>query len=346
MNQIPNMINLLHLSIKGHTFGIGHYTRQRNLAQFSQEKGWKSKLSTIDENDSLETIKTKLEFGVFNPHYILMDFDPRFVVTYKEFFIDALQNYKNKDYKVIVFESDKEFSITNFFKQFDFDLIIFPHGNLGVQRINRSILGFGLSVFSHEAERTREIRIARENYANEFLISCGGSDPFNISTIYVQSLEKLAPIGTRVCLVIGEFFDSAQINELKILAKSSRLNLRLVHRPNDISLLLLNSRIALTTGGLTRNEAIFLTVPSIIIDINPEQNRSTNLFALQGALLSAGLFDANNPQLTSFELERSLKIVLHKRELLSEISNNARLAIPENGARLILKELENQVEQG
>jgi spore coat polysaccharide biosynthesis predicted glycosyltransferase SpsG len=98
--------------------------------------------------------------------------------------------------------------------------------------------------------------------------------------------------------------------------------------------------IALVTGGLTRNEVLFLGIPSVVTDLNIEQEVSTKLFESGGGLLRAGTYlqDSEEELVESMSM-RALEL-LDSQALRKEIAINARLLMPDGGVELVLREIE------
>lgn len=86
------------------------------------------------------------------------------------------------------------------------------------------------------------------------LISCGGSDPEDLS---LQMAIHVAPLGTTTHVVVGPMFHTDHREQLQKLAERYP-NLLLHHAPEDLSALILQSTLVAGRPGLLRYEAACL----------------------------------------------------------------------------------------
>ena len=317
--------------------------RQRNLSKYALNLGWESHELTLTENELVEEaiLGSKLHLNTIN--VVFIDLDPRYVELNKISILNFLNFLKLNQIKTVLFEVDIQNSMKNSLRNFDFDLVVCPYVNLGAQKRNRNLSGFGLSVFSLELETSRELRKLRSSNFAEILITCGGSDPLGITLLYLNALESYWHADLAVNVVIGELFDPNLIDLIYNFSLVSKLDLRIIRSPKSITEYLEAAKFVLTTGGLTRTESIFMGVPAVVVDIDLRQFNSTKLFSEIGAVFSLGLFDSKDTSGIQLNLRNFLFEVQSTEEKLQAISESARLAIPGNGSPLILKEFDNHV---
>jgi len=340
---VNNLIHSLHISIKGNDYGIGHAFRQKNLILYASNIGWNCRELIFNQNESIELTFSKLDSFITEIDLVFIDLDPRFVKLHQTFILSFLHMFRLNNCKIILFDNDLNFSINKVLNGFIFDFVFCPYVNLGVYAKGKNYSGFGLSVFSPELERVRNSRIQEGSEFTDVLISCGGSDPFGISLVYLEVLEEFFRSKIPIKIVIGEEFAIGLVDDILNFSKSSKLDLQIVEAPPSIYDLLRVSSFVLTTGGLTRTESIYAGVPALVVDINLEQSKSTQLFAELGAVYGLGVANPEDYSSIKTNFRNFLHEIQSDSQILPRMTKSARLAIDSNGANFILKEIADNV---
>lgn len=328
------------LAVQGERFGIGHASRLRYLQGSSKELGWDISLFDITEfsvdQKQVENLIKELRFF----DCIIIDLDPRFVEENCEILSQVLVALQHSKCTLVLIDSRIDFPIMHTFPDVQFHLVICPYGSSGVVIGGNKIIGFGASVFEESLqELRRRIRNPIRTPRN-ILITCGGSDPFNITTLYLRSLNLLRSRNLNVLIVIGCHFPPSNLLILENEAKKSHHQIQFLNSPESLTQSYIGIDVALVTGGLTRNEVLFLGIPSIVTDLNIDQEVSTKLFESEGGLLRAGTYHKDSEEDLIVSMSMKALNLLNSQTLRKEISISARLLMPDGGGELILREIE------
>ena len=333
------MTHFTSISISGPTYGIGHTSRQQSLLDTARFEGWNTSHLVIRELDPLFPQLDELLKVATNSSCLILDLDPRFVEKYKSSLNLYLGHPSLGFLHKIVIDAESNFPIRNMLNDIQIGLAIHPYGSLGTRRAGKESTGFGYSIFSRSLQNVRDKKSYSVSDEQNVLVSCGGSDPMNISSFYLSALGEFSDSRLNIKLVIGKFFSGAQISKLKKLAKSIYHPVEILNSPSNLDEAFAFSDLSFVTGGLTRNESMFSGVCTVVADINQEQLESTKLFASQDAVISLGLLKSGGKgreEPLALELIRS---ILSNRERQKILIENAKLCFPKNGASNVLAEI-------
>jgi spore coat polysaccharide biosynthesis predicted glycosyltransferase SpsG len=220
-----------------------------------------------------------------------------------------------------------------------FELAIHPYGAIGVSKSREELSGFGFSIFSKGLQNVRGTKSYSDSNEQNVLVSCGGSDPKSVSSLYLRTLSEFSGSKLNIKLVIGQFFSPPQIENLHQLVKNMSHRVEIVESPLNLDEAFAFSDLSFVTGGLTRNESMFSGVCTVVADINQGQFKSTSLFASRDAVVSLGLLKSDEKgrqESVAMELVSSILSNPKRQRILIE---NAKMCFPENGASRILAEI-------
>jgi hypothetical protein len=328
------------LAVQGERFGIGHAARLRYLLDSSTKLGWDTSQFDITKcsegEKQIEDLINKLR--VFE--CLIIDVDPRYVEENHEVLSQVFVALQQSKCTLVLIDSRIDFPIRQTFPSIQFNLVICPYGPSGVEIDGEEIIGFGASIFE---ESLRDLRSQIGNpiqTPRSILITCGGSDPFNITTLYLRSLNLLVSKSLTIKIVIGSHFPQIHLYELENEGRKSHHRIQFLNAPESLTRYYLGVDIALVTGGLTRNEVLFLGIPSVVTDLNIEQEVSTKLFESGGGLLRAGTYLQDSEEELVESMSMKALELLDSQALRKEIAINARLLMPDGGVELVLREIE------
>jgi len=328
------------IAVQGERFGIGHASRSRYLLGSSKELGWKTSqfdiTEIIDDQKQVENIISELR--VFD--CIIIDVDPRFAKENCDILNQVFVALQQSKCTLVLIDSRIDFPIMQTFPGIQFNLVICPYGSSGVVIHGNRITGFGASVFELSLRELRsQIRYPIRTPWN-ILITCGGSDPFNITTLYLRSLNRLSSKYLNVKIVIGSHFPQIHLSVLENEARKSHHQIQFLNSPESLTQCYIDVDVALVTGGLTRNEILFLGIPSVVTDLNIDQEVSTKLFELGRGLLRAGTYHQDSEDELIASMSMKTLNLLNSQSLRNEIAISARLLMPDGGGEIVLREIE------
>jgi spore coat polysaccharide biosynthesis predicted glycosyltransferase SpsG len=333
MNQITS------LSINGPSYGIGHTSRQRSLLETAKFDGWQIKEVAIVESAPLLQQLIGLWKIAKDSSCLVIDLDPRFVKKHHLELNEFIGGkYLNSIHKVVI-DAGPNFPIREILNQVQFDLAIYPYGVIGATVKGDELSGFGYSIFPKELQDVRRTKLNTLNEKQNVLISCGGSDPLNITSLYLETLKHFSVTKLNIKVVIGKFFSKNQIENVKRLVGDVPHEVDVLYSPLSLEKAFEFADISFVTGGLTRNESMFSGVCTVVTDINQEQFESTKLFVERNAVVSLGIPDFQNKSRKKLFAKDVIFSILSDRKRQKELIKNAKLCFPKNGASQVLAEI-------
>lgn len=337
--ELEQVNQITSLSISGPTYGIGHTSRQHALLEAAKSVGWKTSHLVIRELDPLSPQLDQLFKVAKDSSCLIVDLDPRFVEKHKLSLNACLGGIPFDSVHKFVIDSDSNFPIRNMLNTVQFKVATHPYGSLGCQTNGKESSGFGYSIFSKTLQDVRNTKSYSTINSQNILVTCGGSDPLNISLFYLRALTDFSDSKLNIKLVIGQFFTEAQVEKIQLQVKSISHRVEILDSPLSLDEAFAFSDISFVTGGLTRNESMFSGVCTVVTDINQEQFKSTNLFASRDAVISLGLLKSGGAGREELAAIEQIKTILSNRERQKILIENASMCFPENGASRVLAEI-------
>ena len=333
MNQITS------LSVCGPTYGIGHTSRQQALLGVAKLEGWEISEQIVNELDEVPPQLSTICESSVNTTCLIIDLDPRFTEMHSSQLNKFLGDARLQNVRKILIDGEANFRTKRLLNKIKFDLSIFPYGNLGVVKDGDELSGFGYSIFSRNLQNVRLTKTYSIGEQQNVIISCGGSDPLDVSSLYLECLAKIVDLNLHIKVVVGKFFTKAQIEKLLHLARENPHKVDFLVNPTSLDDAFAFADLSFVTGGLTRNESMYSGVCTVVADINLNQFQSTQLFSLRSAVLSLGLLGSgitDKEEASTLELISSIVANKASQRLLIQ---NAKLCFPENGASQVLAEI-------
>jgi spore coat polysaccharide biosynthesis predicted glycosyltransferase SpsG len=337
--ELEQVNQITSLSISGPTYGIGHTSRQHALLEAAKSVGWKTSHLVIRELDPLLPQLDELFKAAKESSCLVIDLDPRFVEKYKLSLNICLGGVPFDSVHKFVIDADSNFPIQNILNMVHFEVAIHPYGSIGFKTNGKNLSGFGYSIFSKTLQDVRDRKSYSTRSEQNVLISCGGSDPMNISSFYLRALDEFSDSKLNIKLVIGQFFSAPQIQKLQLQAKNISHQVEILDSPSNLDDAFAFSDVSFVTGGLTRNESMFSGVCTVVADINQEQFESTNLFASRDAVISLGLLKSDGSGREKSVALEQITSILSNRKRQKILIENAKVCFPENGASRVLAEI-------
>ena len=124
----------------------------------------------------------------------------------------------------------------------------------------------------------------------EILVSCGATDPDNVTAAVLDGLDGLADeIPTTVVL-------SSRAPHVDAVRKRMHRKMRLLLDVPDMAELMTNADLAIGAAGSTAYERAILGLPSILVTVAENQREIARLMAESRATIDGGSVDAGLPQ--------------------------------------------------
>lgn len=285
------------LSVAGPTYGIGHEVRMQNFSKMAKHNGWQVQHHKLKEGYPLE-----LNFPLIQSKYksicAVIDLDPRYVQSCQQELIKTLKKFKMLNSKVFFIESDlRNINTMQFYKYVDH--VFYPYGHIGTKKGKKLSTGLGYSIFSPELVSLAKKKESGFRGSHYVLISCGGSDPAQVTEFYMNQLVQFHLATLNVTVICGPHFDSERRKALKYLVSGSQHKFLIKRNVKNVYKLYEDSTVALVTGGLSRNEIAFLQKQSFVVDLNAEQAKTTKLLENYSPITRVGRLDRDTKALMS-----------------------------------------------
>jgi UDP-2,4-diacetamido-2,4,6-trideoxy-beta-L-altropyranose hydrolase len=161
--------------------------------------------------------------------------------------------------------------------------------------------------------------------AKKILVTLGGSDPENITGIVIEALKTINLEGLEVLIVAGGL--NPNYSKIQNMVKNLP-NFSLKRNVGNMPNLMAWADLAISAGGSTSWELAFMGVPSILLPIAENQQRTVNYF--QTHEIARGIRSRE-----SLNLKNLAKIIseLAKSDVMRErFSKNARKYVDGNGS--------------
>lgn len=129
--------------------------------------------------------------------------------------------------------------------------------------------------------RSRKIRKMVEN----ILVTLGGGDTNNLMPKLLSSLDSL-PCDFRITTIIGPFFDNK--DEIKRTAESCRHEIRMVEEPETLRDIMVESDLAVASGGQTQYELAAIGTPTLALELADNQAQSLRALEALGVIHVVG----------------------------------------------------------
>ncbi len=130
-------------------------------------------------------------------------------------------------------------------------------------------------------------RVVSDGVEN-ILVTFGGADPYSLTPRVLKLLNEL-PGTFSVAAIIGPFFNN--IREIEAAVERAERPIRLVHSPDSVCSLMLESGLAVSAGGQTLYELACAGCPTVAVRMAANQDGQLQVFEKSGFLRVAGRGD-------------------------------------------------------
>lgn len=195
----------------------------------------------------------------------------------------------------------------------DFDLVINPN----VYTLPNNYKSTSLIGPSYALLRP-EITQANSNYKvrskiKQITVCMGGGDPNNINIKIFNILESSKIINDDVIInfVLGPFATQTLSKALTKKKNHSRLNIRIFNNPREFTQILLETDVAVVSGGVIATECACIGVPALAVSLADNQESALKAWSERKALFMSeplpGILDRDLGSLIS---DKSLRVEL------------------------------------
>jgi UDP-2,4-diacetamido-2,4,6-trideoxy-beta-L-altropyranose hydrolase len=201
------------------------------------------------------------------------------------------------------------------------------------------LLGPRFAMLRREFNAWREFMREIPPIARKVLVTLGGSDPENFTAIAVEAVASVQIENMEAMIVVGgsnPHFDSLQRSALKVANQRVKIIVK-----NDVSNMAQQmawADVAISAAGTTCWELCLLALPSLLIDVAPNQIEVARELHRRQCAIHVGSAREISVQQLSNELER----VLRSEGLRRTLSAHSRQLVDGNGARRVVSLLRGE----
>lgn len=276
---------------------MGHLARMRALAGEGLKRGLLTHSDVLADAQRISLPSTFVQDNSLQKILVFFDLDPRYAKSNLYNLIAGLDSLLLRRSNYIFFFDTPDWKLFELLKGHHHSRMYFlnPYPSSEENWQDLKDLGSNRYLSKHFfiiPDELRDIRYqnmqVRQSSKHSISITCGGSDPFNITLKYLELLEISSLPRQVVHVRFGDYFDLEQINKARKFMASSRHAYSEIATDSFYSTVFLNSRIVCTVGGLTKYELIYCGVPALTIDINSEQESTSQFLSRREVLTHLG----------------------------------------------------------
>ena len=110
------------------------------------------------------------------------------------------------------------------------------------------------------------------NAQSRLLINFGGADVLNLTFKVYEKVQELHDVVSKINIVIGKLYKPIEVLKRSIERNNHIIPVELFINTNEMSTIMYNSDFAITSGGLTVWELLYLNIPNAIISSSERES--------------------------------------------------------------------------
>jgi spore coat polysaccharide biosynthesis predicted glycosyltransferase SpsG len=248
---------------------------------------------------------------------------------------EELTRLKRVHGRLVVIDSIGEQSLRHLLPDLPADILVAPYAGEAVDPslAARQLTGPDYVVLDKIFRRSD--RRARTG-ANRILITCGGSDPAEVSLLWLSSLAAANLRAIEIRLVVGPGFSSSHVEKLHGVAAGMEGAVTFLLAPDDMAAQMRWCDLALGTTGLTKYELAATGTPALVLSHDQFHAEANRPFAAFGSLRDLGCSsDARCPALS-----REISALLQDAPARQAMTDRGLQLVDGRGAARILRAID------
>ncbi len=193
------------------------------------------------------------------------------------------------------------------------------------------LLGTKYALLRREFRKWQSLNRHVPEVACKVLVTLGGGDPDNVTLKVIQALQQLELPDLEARVVVGP--TNAHLESLRQEVERSTGNIQLLTAVTHMPDLMAWADIAVSAGGSTCWEMAFMGLPTVILVLAHNQNRTAEELDKAGVLRNLGPYE----DVTCAEVARVLAGLALDTALRAYMSRSGRLLVDEQGGRRVLE---------
>jgi len=332
--------------------GIGHLMRCLALAQAWKDAGGKAIFITACQNDGLlQRLRTE-EFEIqpiIKPYPDNKDWDhTRAILAAHPMAWVVIDGYHfDQAYQKQVKEAGHRFLViddTAHLKHYYADIVL--NQNLHAEKLRYScephtslLLGTRYVLLRREFLAWSDWKRDIPEVAKKVLVTLGGGDPDNYTLKVINALQDLDVPGVEAIVVAGA--SNPNVDVLEAAAEQSSVSIRLERNPRNMPELMAWADMAVSAGGSTAWELLFLGLPSLLLALADNQY----ILAKEIANRKAGQALGHIENTSTRSLCQAVAGLAKDSNLRAQISENARQIVDGKGAQRVINSIKEPIDK-
>ena len=201
----------------------------------------------------------------------------------------------------------------------------------------RLLLGPRFSLLRREFRRWRGWKRSVSADVRRIVLTMGGSDPDNVTSRFLACFAQGDFTSARVTVLIGG--SNPRREELTKLFAKLHLDADLITDADDMPSLLASADLAISGAGTTCWEMCLLGLPSILVELAPNQHEIGTELHDAGAAIFLGRSQDVAPE----SVAKQLSLLIHSPEMRKQMSANGQRIVDGKGADRVLSFLKREI---
>lgn len=346
-------ISLLFIVLAGTGYGYGHLNRCLSLAKLAAKRNLKASIMIVGDDAVVNRAKetgldccvqdcSVLDIGrffnewssSFSGHFdvIVTDFSHQAILADLESVRNVFKKIRSSAKKIMIIDALGAQAIATRIPDLPIDLLVVPYvGATYPENTHWKLLtGPEYAVLS-SVYSGLDKRLVRKN-ADRILVSCGGSDPKNLTMLVMKGVELIFRT-LDVRIIIGPLFSNDTRVILNEIASRSAHSIELINAPDSLVEHMMWCDIAIATTGLIKYELAATSTPGILISIDEVHDLINQPFAKIGSSIDMGV------SVSSQQVSIKVSNLLENYEERLKMAEVGREIIDGNGTSRIIDEI-------
>ncbi|WAC04329.1 MAG: UDP-2,4-diacetamido-2,4,6-trideoxy-beta-L-altropyranose hydrolase [Methanoregula sp.] len=167
--------------------------------------------------------------------------------------------------------------------------------------------------------------------AKKILVSLGGSDPENVTSMVLDALGSVTVNGIEVKVIVAKNNPNNQKMQQKII--SSHFTGDLIVNARDMPELMSWADLAISAGGSTNLELAFMGLPGITINHAQNQVLNSEILDQFGVIKNLGWFEKLKPD----DISLALMDVIKSEDLRKQMAEKGRILVDGGGSKRVIE---------
>jgi UDP-2,4-diacetamido-2,4,6-trideoxy-beta-L-altropyranose hydrolase len=346
------MRNLLFRVNASSQIGTGHVMRCLAIAQAWQSSGHLRSSSFCTSQDIPQSLVNRIvhegNYHISLPFSLDLETDAKQTLWQcqelnAEYLIVDGYHF-NEDYQSIIKSGGAKFLLLDDYGQLSFCAanLVLNQNSYANEKLypligddTQLLLGCRYALLRQEFWRFQNVRadIRDLEFAKpiRLLVTLGGSDSNNMTSVVLNALGYLNPVEVEAKIIVG----SANPNKQKLIAECEKLacNVKLYFDVNNISDLMVESDLAISAAGSTCWELAFLGLPALLIILAENQRLVAEHLEHIGVGINLGWYTEVTPE----NLAKAIEAVFVNINKLRDMSQKGISLVDGRGSHRVVK---------